>query len=212
MTGRFIVFEGVDGSGKSTQAKYLAATIGAHLTREPGGTPVGARIREILLDPATGDLSDRAEALLMAADRAHHVEQVVKPLLAADTSVVSDRYLGSSVAYQGHARGLDPTEIRELSLWATEGLLPDLVVLLETEPAQASARIAGDHDRLEQEGVAFQEKVAEGYRVQRRADPDRWRVVDVASRPKDTAAKVLEVVCSVFPELTPPPESSESSR
>lgn len=201
MTGRFIVLEGVDGSGKSTQAKLLAAAIDAHLTREPGGTPVGSKIREILLDPETGTLADRAEALLMAADRAHHVESLVKPLLASGRSVVSDRYLGSSVAYQGHARGLDPDEVRDLSLWATDGLLPDLVVLLEIEPATASARIAGAHDRLEQEGVAFQEKVAEGYRHQRRADPDRWRVVDVAKRPADTAARILEVVCGAFPEL-----------
>ena len=129
--GRFVVFEGGEGSGKSTQARLLAERWGALLTFEPGATELGARLRKILLDPATTDLDPRAEALLMAADRAHHVATTIRPALLRGRDVVCDRYVGSSLAYQGYARGLGVEEVAELSAFATEGLVPDLVVLLE---------------------------------------------------------------------------------
>ena len=131
MTGRFIAFEGGEAAGKSTQAARLADRLGAVLTREPGGTRTGEHIRSLVLDPRTGVLDARAEALLMAADRAHHVASVVRPAIEDDRHVVTDRYLYSSVAYQGHGRGLGAAQIRDLSLWATGDLEPDLVVFLD---------------------------------------------------------------------------------
>ena len=130
--GRFVVFEGGEASGKSTQARLLAERWGADLTFEPGDTEVGARLRAILLDPANEDLDPRAEALLMAADRAHHVATRIRPALLRGRDVVCDRYVGSSIAYQGHGRGLPVDEIAALSAFAVDGLVPDLVVLLET--------------------------------------------------------------------------------
>jgi dTMP kinase len=130
VAGRFIAFEGGEGTGKSTQARRLAERLGARLTREPGGTPAGDRIRALLLDPSTGELDARAEALLLAADRAQHVATVIRPALDAGEDVVTDRYEGSSLAYQGHGRGLPLEEVLRISGWATGGLRPDLVVLL----------------------------------------------------------------------------------
>ncbi len=176
--GRFIAFEGGEGSGKSTQARRLAAWLGAELTREPGGTEIGERLRAILLDPGTVDLVPRAEALLMAADRAQHAAEVVRPALDAGRDVVCDRYAGSSIAYQGHGRGLPPDEVRRLSGWASDGLWPDLVVLLEVPAAEAGRRLDRDLDRFEQEGDGFHQRVAAGFRAQVAADPTRWEVVD----------------------------------
>ena len=124
MRGRFIALEGGEGSGKSTQAKLLAADLGALATFEPGDTALGGAIRRLLLDPATSALDDRAEALLMAADRAQHVAEVIRPALEDGRHVVCDRYLGSSIAYQGYGRGLDPSRVAALSDWATGGSCP----------------------------------------------------------------------------------------
>jgi dTMP kinase len=176
--GRFIVFEGGEACGKTTQATRLATRIDALRTREPGGTEVGRRIRELLLDPATGDVDPRAEALLMAADRAHHVATLVAPTLAAGRHVVSDRYIGSSVAYQGHGRGLDPATVAGISAWATRELRPDLVLLLEVPAAVAAERMARAPDRLEAAGEDFHRRVADGFRALAAADPDRWVIVD----------------------------------
>ena len=143
MTGRFIALEGGEGSGKSTQAKLLADAIGAIATFEPGDTALGVGIRAVLLDPATASLDDRAEALLMAADRAQHVAEVIRPALADGRHVVCDRYFGSSVAYQGYGRGLSTDWIATLSAWATEGLMPDLTVLLDVPTGVAAARGVG---------------------------------------------------------------------
>ncbi len=140
--GRFIVFEGGEGCGKSTQAARLAEDLGALLTREPGDTQIGAALRALLLDPATV-ITPVTEALLMAADRAEHVAAVVEPALSSGQDVVCDRYVGSSVAYQGHGRGLDVEQIRTTSAWATGGLEPDLVLLLEVPAAVAAARRLG---------------------------------------------------------------------
>src|SRR5207253_5726023 len=139
--GRLIAFEGGEGSGKSTQAARLAHRLGAVLTSEPGGTAVGARIRGIVLDPGVTFLDARAEALLMAADRAQHVAEVVEPALAAGTDVVTDRLVGSSLAYQGYGRGLDVDQLRRLSMEAAGAVEPDLVILLDVSPAVAAERL-----------------------------------------------------------------------
>jgi dTMP kinase len=154
----------------------------AVLTREPGGTAVGEHVRSILLDPATIDLDDRAEALLMAAARAQHVAEVIRPALDAGRSVVTDRYAASSVAYQGHGRGLETDDILRLSTWATGGLRPDLTVLLEVDAAVARARL-GVLDRFEAAGEGFHRRVAAGFRAQADADPDHWVVIDGSAPP-----------------------------
>ena len=189
--GRFIVLEGPDGVGKSTQALVLARRLGATLTREPGGTPLGERIRALVLDPGVGLVAARTEALLMAAARAQHVAEVVEPVLAGGGDVVSDRYLYSSVAYQGHGRQLDPDAIRRLSLWATDGLLPDLVLFL-AGPARLGSRTRVD--RLEAEDDAFRARVATGYQAQLAGAPERWAVVDASGDEAATAVRILEAV------------------
>jgi len=185
--GRFIVFEGGEGCGKSTQAARLAEAIGALLTREPGGTRVGERVRELLLDPDLIGLDARAEALLMAAARAEHVAAVIAPALARGEDVVSDRYTPSSLAYQGYGRGLDVDKVRDLSSWATGGLDPDLVILLAT----STPRLAAVADRLEAEGAEFHDRVARGYR-ELAADNAHWRIIDGDGTIDEVAARVLE--------------------
>lgn len=200
--GRFVVFEGGEGSGKSTQARLLADRWQADLTFEPGDTPVGARLRQILLDPATGHLDPRAEALLMAADRAHHVATRIRPSLNRGRDVVCDRFVGSSIAYQGYGRGLGVAEVAALSAFATDGLVPDLVVLLEIPAAEAAARLAaaGTPDRLEAAGDEFHRRVAQGYRELAAADPERWVAVDGAGSIDEVAARVLAAVDARLPD------------
>lgn len=197
---RFVVFEGGEGSGKSTQARLLAERTGALFTFEPGDTEVGRRLRDILLNPDTGELDVRAEALLMAADRAHHVATVVRPALRTGRDVVCDRYLGSSVAYQGHGRGLDPGQIRELSLFAVDGLEPDLILLLEVPEAVAAERLAamGAPDRLEAAGIEFHRRVADGYRRQAEEDPDRWVLLDGTGTIDEVAARIDAAIAAHF--------------
>jgi dTMP kinase len=193
--GRLIAFEGGEGSGKSTQAALLAARLGAVLTHEPGGTEIGARIRAIVLDPGLGTTLDvRAEALLMAADRAQHVAEVIGPALARGDDVVSDRFSGSTLAYQGHARGLDVEELARLSQWATGGLEPDIVILLDVPADVAVARMKGDRDRMEAAGDDFHRRVAEGYRTLAAADPVRWRVVDGSGGVHEVEVRVAAAV------------------
>lgn len=195
MRGLFVAFEGGEAAGKSTQAAFLADRLDAVLTREPGGTPAGRAIRQLFLDPATGALDGRAEALLMAADRAQHVATVIEPALAAGRSVVTDRYLYSSVSYQGHGRGLDPSFVHELSRWATGGLEPDLVVLLDLAVDVARARVAAvAPDRLEAEPVEFHERVRAGFLRQAGADPARWLVVDATAGPESLADRIWSEV------------------
>lgn len=191
-----MVFEGGEGSGKSTQARLLAERWGALLTFEPGGTAIGSRLRELLLDPANADLDPRAEALLMAADRAQHVATVLRPALLRGRDVVCDRFVGSSLAYQGHARGLGIEEIADLSAFATDGLTPDLVVLLEVSPEEARQRLAaaGAPDRFESAGAAFHAKVAEGYRMVAAHNLDRWVALDGAGPVDAVAERVAAVV------------------
>jgi dTMP kinase len=192
--GRLIALEGGEASGKSTQARLLAASLGALRTREPGGTDIGRRIRAVVLAPDLGDLDGRAEALLMAADRAQHVAEVLEPALARGTDVVTDRFSGSSLAYQGFGRGLDIEEVRRLSAWAAGGLEPDLIVLLDVPLEIAARRRTAVDDRMEAEDATFHARVADGYRALAAADPDRWAVVDGTGPPDDVAERVSKVV------------------
>lgn len=200
--GRFIAFEGGEAAGKTTVTSRLVDRIGAVATREPGGTPAGAVIRSLFLEPTIGILDARTEALLMAADRAQHVATVVRPALAHGRHVVTDRYLYSSVAYQAHARGLDATAVRRLSLWATDGLEPDLVVFLDVPVARARARVAGvAPDRLESETIGFHQRVRDGFQAQAAADPDRWVTVAAEGSPDEVWAKVWDHVRGRLPDL-----------
>ena len=185
MTGTFITFEGGDGSGKSTQldlmAKWLEQSGRQFITtREPGGTDVGLELREIILH-RKGFLAPRAEALLYAADRAHHIHTVVRPALAAGTVVIQDRYFDSSVAYQGAGRVLAEDEVRDLSLWATEGLVPDLTVVLDV-PADVLRERRDTtrtvYDRLEAEADDFHERVRDAYRRLAEREPERFLMID----------------------------------
>lgn len=187
--GRLIAFEGGEACGKSTQSALLADRVGALVTREPGGTAVGERVRALLLDAGTVDLDTRAEALLMAATRAQHVAEVVAPALVAGRHVVTDRFSHSSLAYQGYGRGLDLEELRWLSHWATGGLWPDLVILLDLPPGAALATPAAP-DRFEIEDHEFHERVTAGFHALAAADPARWRVVDAAGSVDDVAERV----------------------
>ena len=187
MAGLFISFEGIDGVGKSTQADLLEAWLtdeGKQVVRtlEPGGTDVGVEIRKILLHHK-GDLAPRAEAALFAADRAHHVASKIRPALDAGKIVITDRYFDSSVAYQGAGRHLSRTEVRDLSLWAVGGLLPDLTVLLDLPADEARARrntSGTEPDRLEQEKTEFFETVRAAYLDLANAEPNRFLVVDAS--------------------------------
>lgn len=202
--GRFVVFEGGEGCGKSTQAALLAEHLGALVTRQPGGTELGARIREILLSAVPGEhdttpeLDDRAEALLIAADRAQHVAQVIEPALAAGTDVVCDRYIGSSIAYQGHGRGLDVDIVRAVSGWAAGGLWPDLVILLVVPEDVAAQRTGGARDRIEAAGAGFHARVAQGFADQAADEPDTWVVVDGTGTVEQVHERVLDAVDDVL--------------
>lgn len=192
--GRFIVFEGGEGCGKSTQARLLARERDAVLTHEPGGTDLGVALRALLLDPATVGLDIRAESLLMAADRAQHVATVIEPALAAGRDVVCDRYVGSSIAYQGYGRGMAVNEVEVLSDVATNGLRPDVVILLVVPPDVSAQRVGADRDRFEAAGDAFHERVAAGFGAQADDDPLRWVVVDGVGPVAEVAARVAAVV------------------
>jgi dTMP kinase len=188
----FITFEGADGSGKSTQAELLRDALAAEgrdvvLTREPGGTELGERIRRLLLDGP--DMTPWAEAALFAASRAQHVEQVIRPALARGADVVCDRYVDSSLAYQGIARGLGVDEVLELNLVATRELLPDVTFVLLLDPRVARSRWT-DADRLEREGEELQVKVDAAYRELAERFPERIVAVDASGEPDEIAGEV----------------------
>ena len=201
--GLWITFEGGDGVGKTTQATLLEEWLRGQgrtvvRTREPGGTEVGVLVRDIVLHHR-GDIAPRAEALLYAADRAHHVATLVRPALQRGEIVIQDRYLDSSVAYQGAGRVLDAAEIRDLSLWATEGALPDITVLLDLDPASARARLdAADKpfDRLEAEQADFHARVRAAFGDLAAAEPERFLVLD-ASLPADELAAAVRARVAV---------------
>lgn len=179
--GRYIALEGAEGCGKSTQAARLAAALDAVLTRETGGTPIGARIRAILHDTSVTDLAPRAEALLTAADRAQHIEQVVRPALSGGRHVISDRSVYSTLAYQGYGRGLPVAEIRPINEWAVDGCWPELVILVDVDPEALHHRMHGrELDRFEREGDEFHARVRAGFRALADAEPERWVVVNGA--------------------------------
>ena len=190
MTARLIAFEGGEGSGKSTQAALLAERIGALLTREPGGTPLGERIRSVVLDPSSGKVDPRAEALLMAAARAQHVAEVIDPALERGETVVTDRYIGSSLAYQGHGHGLSVEELVQLSHWATDDRPADLVVLLVVPPEVAEERLRRPTDRMERLGKKFHRRVNEGFAALAAENPDHWLIVDGVGTIDEVAARV----------------------
>ncbi|WP_354003933.1 dTMP kinase [Cellulomonas cellasea] len=188
--GVFVSFEGGDGAGKSTQSRLLGEWVQARgrevvLTREPGGTALGHLLRDAVLH---GDHVDaRTEALLYAADRAHHVHSLVRPALERGAVVITDRYLDSSVAYQGSGRDLGAQEVEDLSLWATHGLMPALTVLLDLDPVLGRARLTGDPDRLERAGDDFHRRTRQAFLDRAAAEPARWLVLD-ATRPVDEIA------------------------
>ncbi|MGW5334159.1 dTMP kinase [Streptomyces bauhiniae] len=202
--GFFIALEGGDGAGKSTQAEALAEWIRAKghevvLTREPGATPVGKRLRSILLDVSEAGLSHRAEALLYAADRAEHVDTVVRPALERGAVVISDRYIDSSVAYQGAGRDLSPTEIARINRWATGGLVPHLTVLLDVPPEVARERFTEAPDRLESEPAEFHARVRAGFLTLAAADPGRYLVVDAGREPEGVTSVIRHRLDTVLP-------------
>ncbi|HEY1359518.1 MAG TPA: dTMP kinase [Thermoleophilaceae bacterium] len=194
MRGLFVTFEGIDRSGKTTQARMLCERLGdaALGVREPGGTEVGERVRDLLKDPAV-ELTPEAEALLFAAARAELVARVIRPALDSGTVVVSDRFLDSSLAYQGAARGLGVEEVQAINRFATGGLTPDLTILLWLEPADAAAR-AGESDRFEDEGAELQAQVAGAYEELAAAEPGRWRRVDASRAPEEVHEDVVAEV------------------
>ncbi len=192
MAAYWIAFEGGEGCGKSTQAALLASRLGAVLTREPGGTLVGERIRSVLLDPSVVGMDGRAEALLMAADRAQHVAERVRPALEAGTCVVSDRSAYSSLAYQGYGRGLGADAIRRLCDWATDGLWPDVAILLDVSPGTSADRMKDPPDRMESAGLDFHARVHAGFRDLAETEPDRWLVVDGTGPVDDVPPRVAE--------------------
>jgi dTMP kinase len=199
--GLFVTLEGGDGSGKTTQAELLEQWLVERgrtvvRTREPGGTEVGIEVREIVLHHR-GDIAPRAEALLYAADRAHHVATVVRPALERGHVVIQDRYVDSSVAYQGAGRVLDPHEVRQLSEWATEGLMPDLTLLFDLPPEVARKRLDGvrtRYDRLEAEAEAFHDRVRAAYLEIAESYPARIAVIDATDPVEAIAADVRKLV------------------
>lgn len=206
-TGLFIAFEGGDGAGKSTQAALLTQTLqdaGRTVlrTREPGGTPVGEKLRSLVLEHGHGQIDARTEALIFAASRAAHVEQVILPALERGDVVVCDRYIDSSVAYQGAGRNLGTGEVRSVNEWATGGLVPDLTVLLDVDPeAGRSRRTASDaaEDRLESEPDSFHGSIRRAFLALAEASPGRYLVLDAAAPVPELAGKILARVEELLP-------------
>ncbi|MFE7276950.1 dTMP kinase [Streptomyces sp. NPDC057623] len=216
-SGFFIALEGGDGAGKSTQAEALAEWIRnkGHevvVTREPGATPVGKRLRSILLDVSSAGLSHRAEALLYAADRAEHVDTVVRPALERGAVVISDRYVDSSVAYQGAGRDLSPTEIARINRWATNGLAPHLTVLLDVSPEIARERFTEAPDRLESEPAEFHARVRSGFLTLAAADPGRYLVVDAGQEPEAVTTVVRHRLDQMLPLSEAEIQAQEEAR
>jgi len=207
--GLLIAFEGGEGAGKTTQARLLAIWLREQgydvlATQEPGATKMGMRLRALLLDTAHAGLSARAETLMYAADRAEHVESVIAPALARGTIVVTDRYVDSSIAYQGRGRNQPVAEVAGLNRWATGGVEPDLTILLDLPPAAGLGRRAPSADRLEAEPADFHERVREGFLAQAAANPDRYLVMDATLPPADLSVRIQERVRDLLPDPVPP--------
>lgn len=212
--GYFISFEGGDGVGKSTQSRLLGQWLGeltgreVVLTREPGGTELGKELRAAVLHGQ--DMDPRTEALIYAADRAHHVASLVRPALERGAIVVTDRYLDSSVAYQAGGRELGADEVELISRWAVQDLMPDVTILLDLDPAAASARIRRQHDRLERAGAEFHRRTREAFLARAAADPERWVVIDATASIDDLQAQIRVDVAARL-ELTPVVEEAEDT-
>jgi dTMP kinase len=203
--GLFVAFEGGDGAGKSTQARALAEALleAGHevvLTREPGGTPAAEAIRHVVLTPEFVGLDPRAEALLYAASRAEHVARLVRPALERGAVVITDRYIDSSVAYQGVGRGLGPDVIGEINLWATRSLLPDLTVLLDVDAGTGLSRLDSAPDRLESEPEEFHRSVVAAFHALADGDPDRYLVLPASADRHEISAAVRARVDSLLAE------------
>ncbi|HZD80158.1 MAG TPA: dTMP kinase [Actinomycetota bacterium] len=204
-TGTFIVFEGVEGAGKGTQIRLAKEWLESEgvdvlVTREPGGTEVGEKLRELLLDHETGHVEPRTEALLFAASRSQHVATVIRPALAGGKVVICDRYIDSSLAYQGWARGLGEQDVLTLSVWATQGLFPDLVILLHIEPEAGLLRSLEEPDRIEMESGDFHSKVADAYLKIAEEHPERFVVIDADDRPDRVHEQVKQALSRVLRE------------
>jgi dTMP kinase len=198
MTGLLIAFEGADASGKSTQARRLGARLGLDVTFQHGATEVGAAIRTIVLDPMNQVLDDRTEALLIVADKAQHVAEIVGPALAAGETIISDRFTASTLAYQGYGRGLDLDLLRATMDFATHGIEPDLTVLLDVDIEIARGRLGDQMDRIEGAGAQFHQRVRLGYLELAAADPSRWRVIDAGGTVDEVGSRVDAVVDAWF--------------
>lgn len=207
-TGVFVCFEGGEGSGKSTQSGLLREWLttegyAVRLTFEPGDTAVGRKLREIVLSPETGELSDRTEALLYAADKAEHVDTVVVPALERGEVVITDRYVDSMLAYQGAGRALDVAEVEEVARWATHDLRPHLTVVLDLEPAAGLGRFDG-RDRIEGESLDFHLRVRDGFLRMAKADPDHYLVLDARADIDEIAARIREHVTPLLAKAVRP--------
>ena len=203
-SGVFVVFEGGEGAGKSTQSALLHTGLRAEgysvlLTREPGGTDVGSALRSILLDHATGDLSPRAEALMYAADKAEHVDAVIVPALKAGRVVISDRYVDSTLAYQGAGRSIPARELEDVARWATSALRPHLTVLLDVDPTIGLSRLESP-DRLESEPVEFHQRVREHFLQLAAADTDHYLVLDGRAPLADLHTAIVERLKAWLPQ------------
>ncbi|MGZ8637318.1 MAG: dTMP kinase, partial [Actinomycetota bacterium] len=203
--GLFVAFEGVEGAGKGTQIRLAKEWLEEQgievlVTREPGGTTVGEELRRVLLDHQTGHLEPKTEALLFAASRAQHVTTVIRPALADGKFVICDRYIDSSVAYQGWARGLGEQDVLTLNVWATQGLFPDLVLLLHLEPEAGLMRSLEEPDRIEMEGGDFHAKVADAYLRIAEEHPERFVVIDADDTPEKVHDRVVEAMQRVLKE------------
>ncbi|WP_432927385.1 dTMP kinase [Microbispora sp. CA-135349] len=212
--GLFIAFEGGEGSGKTTQSRLLAIWLRDQgydvvQTREPGSTKVGMRLRAILLDAAHQGLSPRAEAMLYAADRAEHVEKVIRPALHRGSTVVCDRYVDSSLAYQGAGRSLDQEDVARINKWATGGLVPDLTVLIDVPPSVGLQRMASPADRIEAEPLEFHERVRREFRALAAADPERYLVVDGTLDQREVTRLIQDRVREILPD--PVPQEAEEA-
>jgi dTMP kinase len=207
VTGLFIAFEGGEGAGKSTQVRALAEVLRDRghevvLSREPGGTPVGEHIRSVLLGPGSSGMAARTEALLFAAARAEHVAKLVRPARERGAVVITDRYIDSSIAYQGVGRDLGTSQVSGLSLWGTEGMLADLTIVLDIDPALGLSR-AGDPNRMEAEPDEFHTRVRQAFLDLAAQDPRRYLVVDASQSQSQVGAQIAEFVLDLVGQVRP---------
>ena len=200
--GTYIAFEGLEGCGKSTHVTRLAEKINAVATREPGGTRIGALLRSILADPENTDLNSRAELLLMTADRAQHMSELIEPALQRGQHVVSDRSMYSTLAYQGYGRGLDVDTLLSINKWALNNVLPDIVVWIQIPTEEANTRLAKRNlDRFEREGADFFARIGTGFAELAAKDPARWILID-GLEPKDTVEEKIFAAVVAHPSFT----------